>query len=419
MNILFVSGHPAQVHNFRLVREELIKAGHKVFWLTTPKDIATNLLDVYDIPYELLQKPKKGIWGRIITMARNVRFEFGYLQANKIDICITRTCPYTSIAAWLLRIPHIILDDTEHAAASMLQKPFEAMVQSAIVPDCFWYEMRKDELRFPGNIELFYCHPKRFHLQEPWSSRSEIGSQKDDTALLNHQANDPSALPTTSEPELAGTPWVLDFPKGTRYAIVRFVKWDAYHDTKLIGGYTPEDKIHLVHSLIEAGLRVLITSEAELPAELEQYRTRVPIERMHDVMACAELFIGESSSMASECVVLGTPAIYVDEVGRGYTDEEAREGLLYMYRPYADKATWREAVGDDKDFILGGRKESIEKAIEIASPFFDRAAWRQRHQSWLATKFDCTAWLTWYIENYPQSEKMWRENRVEIEKRFK
>lgn len=56
MNILFVSGHPAQVHNFRNVRAELIKTGHKVFWLTTPKDIATNLLDVYQIPYNVLYR---------------------------------------------------------------------------------------------------------------------------------------------------------------------------------------------------------------------------------------------------------------------------------------------------------------------------------------------------------------------------
>lgn len=419
MNVLLVSGHPAQVHNFRLVREELIKDGHLVYWLTTNKDIATNLLDIYQIPYELYHKPNKTLPSQLWVLIRNTWQAMRFIMRNHIDIAISRTDPYSTLACFLLRRKHIVIDDTEHAAVSIRQKPFALMGSCILVPDCFWYEISKKQMYFPGNIEMFYCRPGRFVLQEPWSSRSEIGSQKDDTALLNHQATDPSALPTTSEPELAGTPCVLDFPRGTRYAIVRFVKWDAYHDTKLIGGYTPEDKIHLVQSLLEAGLRVLITSEAELPAELEQYRTRVPIERMHDVMACAELFIGESSSMASECVVLGTPAIYVDEVGRGYTDEEAREGLLYMYRPYADKATWREAVSDDKDFILGGRKESIEKAIEIASPSFDRAAWRQRHQDWMATKFDCTAWLTWYIENYPQSEKMWRENREDIEKRFK
>lgn len=377
MNILFVSGHPAQVHNFRLVREELMKNGHNVFWLTTNKDITTNLLDIYQITYSLYHKPQKTLISQLCALVRNTWTAIRFILKNHINIAISRTDPYSTLACLLLRRKHIVIDDTEHAADSIRQKPFALMASCVLVPDCFWYEISKKQLYFPGNIEMFYCRPGRFQLNEPWN--------------------------------------LLGFEHGTRYAVVRFVKWDAYHDVSLIGGYTDEDKIHLVNSLIDAGLRVLITSEADLPIELEQYRSKVPIERMHDVMACAELFIGESSSMASESVVLGTPAIYVDQVGRGYTDEEAREGLLYMFRPVPTAA---DVSIDDKDFILGGRKESIEKAIEIASPTFDRETWKARHAKWMGTKFDCTGWLSWFIENYPESEKTWRERRIEVEKRF-
>jgi len=378
MNILFVSGHPAQVHNFRLVREELLKHGHQVFWLTTPKDIATNLLDVYGIPYTVLRKADKGMAGKVKAMLHNIRIVYRFVRKHKIDIAISRTNPFVLPVTFLLHIPHILVSDTEHASAAPIMKyVFNKLGSCAVVPDCFWFRMHKHEVRFPGNIEMYYCRPGRFVLQEPWS--------------------------------------LLGFEPGTRYAIVRFVKWDAYHDVSLIGGYTSEDKCHLVHSLVDAGLKVLITSEAELPSELEPFRAKVPIERMHDVMACAELFIGESSSMASECVVLGTPAIYVDQVGRGYTDEEAREGLLYMYRPVPTVA---DVPVGDKPFVLGGRKESIEKALEIAGPGFDRDGWKSRHAKWMSTKFDCTGWLTWFVENYPASEKQWWENRAEIEKRF-
>lgn len=378
MNILFVTGHPAQVHNFRLVREELIKHGHQVFWLTTPKDIATNLLDVYNIQYTKLLKADKTFISRMKVMLYNTLLVMKCLRQNKIDVCITRTDPYTAIAAKLCHVPNIMLQDTEHAAVSRLQGPFAKYGSAYLVPDSFWYEVLSKQLRFPGNIEMFYCRPGRYVPQSPYE--------------------------------------LLGISPSTRYAIVRFVKWDAFHDSKLIGGYTPEDKIRLARELEKADLKVFITSEDKLPTELEPNKIHIPIERMHDVMAHAALFIGESSSMASECVVLGTPAIYVDQVGRGYTDEEAREGLLYMYRPVPTKA---EVAKDDKEFILGGRKESIEKAIELASPSFERAAWKQRHQAWMDTKFDCTAWLTWFIENYPQSEQQWRENRVELEKQFK
>jgi len=46
-------------------------------------------------------------------------------------------------------------------------------------------------------------------------------------------------------------------------------------------------------------------------------------------MAYCRAFIGESSTMASEAAVLGVPAVYAAETGRGYTDEqEQRYGLV-------------------------------------------------------------------------------------------
>lgn len=375
MNVLFVSGHPAQVHNFRLVREELMKDGHKVYWLTTPKDIATNLLDVYSIPYEVLHKPNKGIVSKAWTLLRNVLWEMRYLRRNKIDIAITRTCPYTTFAAKLCGVKHIILDDTEHAAAktTFLTNRMDAV----IVPECFWFQLRKDEIRFPGNIELHYLHPKRFCPAPVWD--------------------------------------LLGIEEGTRFAIVRFVKWDAWHDTQLVGGFTLEQKRELIKRLSKH-LRVFISSESELPADLEPYRIHIPIERMHGVQAAATLFVGESATMASESVCLGTPAIYIDEVGRGYTDEEAREGLLWMYRPVPNRSAMKS---DEPSWISGGVEECIEKAEEIADAKFDSAAYAQRHKEWLASKIDCTAFLCYFIEHYPSSVAETRKADAEFWKRFK
>lgn len=375
MNVLFVSGHPAQVHNFRLLREELIKDGHKVFWLTTPKDIATNLLDIYGIPYQVLHKPNKGIVSKAWTLLRNVLWEMRYLRRNKIDVAITRTCPYTTIAAKLCGVKHIITGDTEHAAHKL--KWFSDRVDTVVLPDCFWFELRKDELRFPGNTELYYTHPKRFTPKPVWE--------------------------------------LLGIDEGTRFAIVRFVKWDAWHDTQLVGGFTLEQKRELIARL-QRHMRVFISSESELPADLEPYRIQIPIERMHDVQAAAALFVGESATMASESVCLGTPAIYIDEVGRGYTDEEAREGLLWMFRPVANRGALKQG---EPAWISGGVEECIDKAEELASAAFDREAYEKRHQAWLATKIDCTAFLTWFVEQYPESAELSRKTDKAFWERFR
>ncbi len=368
MNILFVTGHPAQVHNFRNVRAELIKKGHNVYWLTTPKDIATNLLDQYAISYHVLRKPGKGLFSKAVTLIRNVIWEINFLKKHKIDIAITRTDPYTAIAAYVCGVPNIMLQDTEHAAVSKQQGPFARFGSSYLEPACFNVHVREDEIRFAGNIELFYLHKAYYAPQ--------------------------SALD------------VLDISPNTRYAIVRFVKWDAFHDTQLIGGFTLEQKRELVRRLSER-IHVFITSEVELPEDLEQYRIRIPIERMHDVMAAASLFVGESATMASESVVLGTPAIYIDEVGRGYTDEEAREQLLWMYRPVPSR---EQLKPNEPNWILGGVKECIDKAEEIASTSFDTTQYAQRHKKWISSKIDCTAFLTWFIENYPQSATETKDN---------
>lgn len=192
---------------------------------------------------------------------------------------------------------------------------------------------------------------------------------------------------------------LLGIEPDTRFAIVRFVKLDAFHDTQLVGGFTLDQKRTLIQRL-QAHMRVFISSESELPADLEPYRIHIPIEQMHHVQAAAALFVGESATMASESVCLGTPAIYIDQVGRGYTDEEAREGLLWMFRPVPNRSS---LSASEPSWISGGVEECIAKAEEISSPAFDTASYAKRHQAWMATKIDCTAFLTYFIENYPQS----------------
>ena len=60
---------------------------------------------------------------------------------------------------------------------------------------------------------------------------------------------------------------------------------------------------------------------------------------------------------------------------------------------------------NEPSWISGGVEECIEKAEEIADAKFDSAAYAQRHKEWLASKIDCTAFLTYFIENYPNSLK--------------
>ena len=396
MNILIVSAHPAQVHGFRNLREQLIRDGHTVFWATTKKDIAIDLLEQYGIDYFLIEKAPKSFFGRVRSMLRNLWRLIPYLRRNKIDMVVDRYEPFVTVAAWLTRTPHICEADTEHAAIKCA--PFIKMCNAALYPECFYEKIGNDMIYFPGNIEIYYLHPNRFTPSPVWD--------------------------------------LLGIEPDTRFAIVRFVKWDAWHDTHLVGGFTLDQKRELIARLSKH-LRVFISSESELPSDLEPYRIHIPIQRMHDVQAAAALFVGESATMASESVVLGTPSIYIDEVGRGYTDEEARQGLLWMFRPVANRnsliiedqknAAQQKSVSLSKKengkvepwWISGGVEECIAKAEEIADAKFDAASYAKRHQAWMATKIDCTAFLTWFIENYPSSVSETRKADAGFWERFK
>jgi len=104
--------------------------------------------------------------------------------------------------------------------------------------------------------------------------------------------------------------------KDEKYFIVRFVSWNASHD---IGqkGLSFESKMKLIQTLEKYG-RVLISSEGSLPDALKLNQIKIKPEHLHHFLAFATLYIGEGSTTASECAVLGTPNIYINSLIVGY-----------------------------------------------------------------------------------------------------
>ncbi|MCH8569468.1 MAG: hypothetical protein LAT67_14430 [Balneolales bacterium] len=359
-NILLVSGHPAQVHNFRLVREELAVAGYNVYWLATDKDISCELLNSYKVSYDLIAKPKSGLLSKVKYLFVNNWKTYQLIKSRKIDLIVSRISPYVTLAAYFNRTPHIALSDTE--TTGLYDTIFSKFINAYLTSSSFKRKLRKDQIRFKGNIELFYLHTNRF------SSDSNIYKY-------------------------------LGLNKEDKFVIFRFVSWDAHHDVGL-SGFSLENKIRAVKKCSEYA-KVFITSENELPPELESYRISIPPEKMHDALAHATLFFGESATMASESAVLGRPAIYLDKHGRGYTDEEAEYGLVFNFK------------NSEADQL-----KAIDKAVELLqNPSLDEVM-KKNHENFMADKIDMTAFMVWFIENWPESKKIMLEN-PDYQDRFK
>jgi len=104
----------------------------------------------------------------------------------------------------------------------------------------------------------------------------------------------------------------LNIEANQEYILLRFVSWNAHHDYGQ-SGINLETKRKLI-SILKIKYKVFISSEGELDDEFEPYKIKIAPEKMHDVIANASLFIGESGTMASESAYLGTPAVYINSL---------------------------------------------------------------------------------------------------------
>lgn len=345
MKIFIDIGHPAHVHYFKNLISRLSQKGHQFIITARDKDIAHFLLNKYNIGYYPRGRGADSFLGKILYL---IRADINLLKIaikEKPDLFLSFGSPYCAQVSSVMGKPHIAIDDTENAhLGQFLYRPFTDCI---LTPDCFNNDFGDKHLRFPSYMELAYLHPNLF--------------QPDDSVLKKLGVN-----------------------KNEMFTIIRFVGWGAVHDAGH-HGISLENKIKVANTLSKYS-KVFISSEMALPDELKEFSIDIPVEKMHDALAFASLFYGESATMASEAAVLGTPAIYLDNDGRGYTDEQERKyGLVYNYSE------------SEEDQIA-----SIKKAEELFKNW-DEKHWNAKREKLLKDKIDLSTFLVWFIENYPES----------------
>ena len=355
MRILIDIGHPAHVHLFKNFAWEMEKREHKVLFTTRDKEMTVYLLKQYGFEYLSLGKHYKTLKGKIWGLIKYDFLMYNITRKFKPDIFLSHGSIYAAHIAFLFRKPHISLEDTGNMEQIRLYKPFTKIILTSY---SFHKNLGKKQIRYDGYHELAYLHP-------------------------NYFTPDPSTL------ELLGV------SKNEKYVIMRFVAWSASHD---IGrsGLSLDMKRKTVKELSKYA-KVFISSESELPDELKKHQIKIPPERMHDALAFATLFVGEGATIASECAMLGTPAIYVNSLTAGTIEEQERYGLLYSFR---------------------NSNGVLEKALELINTHELEQEWQKRRQKMLSDKIDVTAFMVWFIENYPESVRIMKENPVETQKRF-
>ena len=246
----------------------------------------------------------------------------------------------------MLRYDHISINDTEHAKMHhLLTDPFSRLI---LTPSCYNKNLGKKQLKFNSYMELSYLHQNHFIPDE--SILDDLGVNKND-----------------------------------KYTIVRFVSWNAVHDHGH-HGISNSNKIKIIKNLSKYS-KVFISSEGDLPKELIDFQIKIKPEKMHDALAFASLFYGESATMASESACLGTPAIYLDNDGRGYTDElEEKYEMVFNFSE------------SNEDQI-----KSMQKGVELLKNDYKNDKCNFLRKELIDDKIDLTAFLIQFFERYPDS----------------
>lgn len=338
MRVLIDVLHPAHVHFFRNFYGEMTDRGHELCITARAKDRSTELLDQYGLPYRQISAQRDSL-PLPAEMAQRTPRLLKVMREFKPDVMTGIMGPSIALAGKLRRVPAVVFYDTEFATQT--NRWVYPLAHSVCTPDCYQGKVRGRHVQYAGYHELAYLHPKRFQA-------------------------DPARL--------------ADFGVGADepYTIVRFVSWQAIHD-RAERGLTLAQKIYLIETLERYG-RVFVSSEAELPPELQRYAIKGPVEDIHHLLAFAQLIVGESATMSSEAAVLGVPAVFIATTGRGYTDdEERRYGLVRHFT----ESQYEQAVAE------------INRALTDSPREFGR----QARERLLAEKIDVTGWMVEYFES--------------------
>lgn len=264
-------------------------------------------------------------------------------------LIISNLSLHSSWIGWLGNIPHIAFIDTEERRLmDFLTAPF---AQAKITSTSYYRELGQNHVRYPGNHELAYLHPRRF---------------KPDISVLNE----------------------LGLEKDEPFVILRLISWNAFHDTGQ-KRMSDADRAELVYSIAKKK-RLFITAESALPTVLDSFRFPLPAQRLHDALAFADLYIGEGITMASEAAVLGTPAVLLNGLRMGYCLEAEEKGMLFSFPALTAEA-----------------RHKIGELLEMPDI---RAAFTAKHQAFLAGKIDVTAFMVWFVEAYPESLEVLRRD---------
>jgi len=342
MRIMIDIGHPAHVHLFRLCALALLDKGWDVLFSVREKGGNVELLKGYGLPFKVYGSSAKTIGAKILSAINKIRALFLIFKDFNPDITISHSSFYLSQVSWLYHIPNITLEDTGNLEQILPYLPF---TNAILTPATYHRNHGKKQIRYNGFHETATIHPDFV------KSRPDV-----------------QQLP----PEII---------------LIRLVDWSASHDLGHKGLST--SVVQQLISIIKDQTEIKLLSEKPLPTELQPYALQIEPHHLHDYLSRVKLYIGEGASLASECALMGIPAIYVNSRSAGVIEAQAAAGLLYHFK--------------NSDGVMQKVQELLSDANTLANH-------KTRANQFLKDQINLSRFLVWFIENWPESMRIMKED---------
>jgi hypothetical protein len=342
MRAIFDLGHPAHFHLFKNVILCLRESGHDIEIVARQKDCLIDLLDKAGFNYTLVPRKKDGLFalGKQNLKTFYILYKLAKRKSTDLIIGTSLVGPYV---AKITRAKSVIFSEDDAKVIPIFAHMVYPFADYIVTPDCLNENYGRKSLHYHGYHELAYLHPRYF--QPDTSIRKELGVGENE-----------------------------------KFFLVRLVSLTAHHDIGQKGISTEQAK-GLVKKLAEHG-RVFISAEKTVEPELEPYLLKVDADRIFDVIATADMVIGDSQTMIIEAAVLGTPAIRCNTfVGRLSVLEE-------LEKKY--------------ELAVGFLPNDFDKIMELVEGWLKKddlkEIWHQRRERMLEDCVELTDWIIAVID---------------------
>jgi predicted glycosyltransferase len=342
LRLLFDIAHPADLHTFRHLAARAIREGGAALVAGRDKDVTTSLLRAYQLPHVVLSRAGRGgTAAKLGELALRTARLFSLARTFQPDALVGPSASFGLIGR-LIRRPSFVFCEDDAAVVPQFARIAYPLASYVVTPACLAFEnYGPRHLTYAGYHELAYLHPAHFTPDEQRVRAVGIDPERP-------------------------------------YFLLRLVALLGHHDTRA-RGLDHASLARLVSLLADHG-RVLISSEAALPPELEPHRFAAPPETLHDVLAFAALVIGDSQKIAAEAAVLGVPNLRCNSfVGRiSYLRELEERWGLTLGMPVQEAARLPEVAREWLADLPSRRARHAERRARMLESCVDVAEWQWR-----------------------------------------